>query len=210
MVSDNDYHVRHFSLLVLLILLTACATSPTPLPVSVADPDATWQARNRKLADLREWSIAGRIAIRTDDDGWNVNMHWRQQGDDYRIRFNAPLALGAAEIVRNSRGVVLRTTNRRTFHAADPESLLFDTLGWYIPISGLRNWILGCPEKDTPIDNVEIDSAGRSKQLNQSGWEIRYLSYRRIGNIELPIRLELENIRFGARIRISRWVLPPF
>lgn len=136
-------------------------------------------------------------------------MRWRQQDDDYRIRFNAPFAMGAAEIVGNPDRVVLRTTDRGIFSAADPESLLFDAMGWRIPVSGLRSWILGIPEENEFIDKWEIDFSGRLEQLKQSGWEIDYLGYRRIGALELPVRLELENPRFRAHIRISSWVFPP-
>nr|VFJ62123.1 MAG: outer membrane lipoprotein LolB [Candidatus Kentron sp. FW] len=199
----------HFSLLILAILLAGCAISPEPRPVEVVNPRATWQERSRELAELREWSCVGRIAIRTDDGAWNLSMHWRQRDDDYRIRFNAPFALGSAEIVGNPGKVVLRTTDRGTFSAADPESLLFYAMGWRIPVSGLRSWILGIPEENEFIDKWEIDFSGRLKQLRQSGWEINYLGYRRIRALELPVRLELENPRFRARIQIIRWVLPP-
>jgi len=212
-ISSNRHYARHFSVLILSILLTACATLPDfrqylPLKAAV-DPLATWQARSRKLADLKEWSATGRLAIRTDTEAWNVGMHWRQQGDDYRIRFNAPLALGAAEIVGTPQEVTLRTTKRQTFSAANPEQLLFDTMGWRIPVSGLQNWILGRPEANLAIDKLYIDKAGRLKRLIQSGWEIRCLGYERVGEFELPIRLELKNARFSTRIQISRWILPP-
>nr|VFK52012.1 MAG: outer membrane lipoprotein LolB [Candidatus Kentron sp. TC] len=207
-VSDTS-HARHFSLVILSILLAACSLLPESPLIQVADPHATWQARARKLARIEEWFAAGRIAIRAADDAWNVNMHWRQRVDSYRIRFNAPLALGAAEIKGDPYGVLLRTTNRKTFSATDPESLLWDTLGWRIPVSGLRYWILGMADGEAPVDGLEIDAAGRLKRLYQSGWEIRYLGYRRVDEFELPVRLELENNRLDVRIRVSRWVLTP-
>nr|VFK12784.1 MAG: outer membrane lipoprotein LolB [Candidatus Kentron sp. LPFa] len=209
MISDHRHYARHFSVVILSILLAACSLLPESPLIQVTDPFATWQARSRKLADIEEWSAAGRIAIRAADDAWNVNMRWQQRIDDYRIRFNAPLALGAAEITGDPYGVRLRTTNRRTFFATDPESLLWDTLGWRIPVSGLRYWILGMTDEDAPVDGLEIDAAGRLEQLHQSGWKIRYLGYRRFKDMDLPIRLELENDRLNVRIRISRWVLAP-
>nr|VFK29196.1 MAG: outer membrane lipoprotein LolB [Candidatus Kentron sp. MB]VFK74714.1 MAG: outer membrane lipoprotein LolB [Candidatus Kentron sp. MB] len=178
-----------------------------PPPVPVADPHTEWQARKQKLAGLHQWSATGRVAIRTEKEAWNVGMRWRQQRDNYRIRFHAPLALGTAEIIGTPRGVQLRT-NRETLSAPDPEALLRRVMGWHIPLSGLRNWILGRPEAGVPEETVEIDAAGRLMRLRQSGWEIRYLAYRRIGEMVLPTRLTLENARFRARVRISRWRLP--
>lgn len=205
----NTYYARHFSLVVVLILLAACAKPPVPLVMDVVDPYTTWQRRNQGLAGLDEWSAIGRIAIRTDDDAWNVSMRWRQRDDKYRIRLNAPLALGSAEIAGGADGVLLKTTDQGTFFAPDPESLLFDTLGWHLPVKGLRDWILGRPREDAPTDELEIDNGGRLKQLHQSGWVIRYLGYRRVGDIELPTRLKMENARLDAHIRISKWRLPP-
>nr|VFK42277.1 MAG: outer membrane lipoprotein LolB [Candidatus Kentron sp. SD]VFK48089.1 MAG: outer membrane lipoprotein LolB [Candidatus Kentron sp. SD] len=207
-IPNASHYARRFSLVIFSVLLTACATS-LPFLTEVAAPRVTWQERNQRLANLRQWSVSGRLAIRANQDAWNVGMHWRQKDDDYRIRFHGPLALGSAEIVGGPDGVLLRTTRREEFFADDPESLLSDTLGWRIPVSGLRNWILGRPEKDISTDELEIDTRGRLKRLHQSGWEIRYLDYRLVGDIELPTRLDLKNARFDARIRIGKWTLPP-
>ncbi|MBT8421182.1 MAG: lipoprotein insertase outer membrane protein LolB [Gammaproteobacteria bacterium] len=199
--------IQHISVLILAILLTACTTMPEFSWLTDQDSDAAWRARSSKLDNIHEWSATGRIAINMEDEAWNVGVHWRQQQDDYRIRFNAPLSSGSAQITGGPDGVTLMSADHKTFSAADPESLLSEVMGWHIPVSGLRYWILGMPEANTPVDGVKTDLDGKLRQMEQSGWNIRYLSYRRIEDFELPVWLVLENASLNARIRVSSWAL---
>jgi len=205
-------YARDFSLLIVAILLTSCSTTRESFPwIYLDDPQRT---QIRKLEDIHEWSVTGRIAINTDREAVNVSVHWEQQGEDYQIRFNAPLASGAAEIKGNADEVTLRTTDHQTYSAVDPESLLYDVMGWRIPVSGLRYWILGRPAPGVATDeeperHKDGEWDGKLKRLNQSGWEIRYRTYRRVDGVHLPEHLVLKNEQFDARIRIGTWTLPP-
>nr|VFJ76386.1 MAG: outer membrane lipoprotein LolB [Candidatus Kentron sp. FM]VFK14692.1 MAG: outer membrane lipoprotein LolB [Candidatus Kentron sp. FM] len=173
------------------------------------DIDPTWQDKNHRLLRIRDWSVRGRIAIEAEKEAWNVGVHWHQQGNEYRIRFHGPLASGSAEIVGGPGMVTLRTTDQRHFSAPDPESLLSDMMGWSIPVSGLRYWVLGRPDPKLPIEQLRVDAENRLRSLEQSGWRIRYIDYRDIDDFQLPVWLTLENERLAARIRISAWTLPP-
>nr|VFJ88135.1 MAG: outer membrane lipoprotein LolB [Candidatus Kentron sp. H]VFJ90142.1 MAG: outer membrane lipoprotein LolB [Candidatus Kentron sp. H]VFJ96500.1 MAG: outer membrane lipoprotein LolB [Candidatus Kentron sp. H] len=191
------------------VLLTACAMMPKLPWLTGADIDPAWRVQSDRLRNIRAWSVTGRIALHAEDEAWHARMHWRQQADDYRIRFNAPLAAGAAEITGGPDGVTLRTTDGRNLSAPDPESLLSHVMGWSIPVSGLRYWILGRPEADTPIARLKVDTEGRLIRLEQSGWAIRYLDYRGVEGFQLPAGLILENPHLTARIRIGGWTLTP-
>lgn len=203
-------HIGCFSILIPAILLAGCAMTPEPSRQGGEDTDSAWRARNNRLDGIREWSATGRIAIDMENEAWNASVHWRQQRDDYRIRFNAPLVSGSVEIAGGPDRVTLRTTDHRRVSATDPESLLSGVMGWHIPISGLRYWILGRPEAGAPIDRLKVDPQGRPRRLDQSEWRIRYPAYRHVDGLELPALLILENPRLSARIRIGAWMLGPY
>ncbi|VFM96697.1 MAG: outer membrane lipoprotein LolB [Candidatus Kentron sp. G] len=201
--------MQYFSVLAVGILLTACSLIQELPWTKGEDIDPAWQDENHRLLRIRDWSVRGRIAIETGKEAWNVGVHWHQQGNEYRIRFHGPFASGSAEIVGGPGMVTLRTTDQRHFSAPDPESLLSDMMGWSIPVSGLRYWVLGRPDPKLPIEQLRTDSENRLRSLEQSGWQIRYIDYRGTGNFQLPVWLTLENARLAARIRISAWTLAP-
>nr|VFJ53232.1 MAG: outer membrane lipoprotein LolB [Candidatus Kentron sp. DK]VFJ60310.1 MAG: outer membrane lipoprotein LolB [Candidatus Kentron sp. DK] len=198
---------RYFIALAAAILLSGCSIIQE-LPWVGGEGSASGEQR-KGIENVREWSATGRVAVNADNEAWNVRMHWEQEDENYRIRFNAPIGSGAADITGGPDGVTLRTTDNRTFSAADPESLLFDAMGWRIPLDGLRYWILGRPDPDAPTTRQEVDTDGRIRQLEQSGWDIRYLGYRNVQGFDLPVWLMLENTRLSVRIRINMWTLSP-
>ncbi len=189
------------------VLLSACATVPEPAPVT--DPQRVWQERQVRLSRLAHWTAAGRIALRAEDEGATLSLHWEQLGDAYQIRLNAPLGGGAVEITGDAGRVVLRSSEGEgPWTAASPEALLRERLGWSVPLEGLRYWILGAAEPGVAVQNVVLDADGRPERLSQLGWEVHYANYRPFGAYELPTRLFLNNARVSARIVVHRWDVP--
>ncbi|NIR31066.1 MAG: outer membrane lipoprotein LolB [Gammaproteobacteria bacterium] len=186
------------------VLVSACATVPEPAPV--ADPQRVWQDRQARLSRLAHWMAAGRIAIRAEDDGATLSLHWEQLGDAYQIRLNAPLGGGAVEIAGDPDRVVLRSSEGEgPWTASSPEALLRQRLGWSVPLEGLRYWILGAAEPGVSVENLVLDADGRPERLSQLGWEVHYANYRPFGAYELPTRVFLNNARVSARIVVHRW-----
>ncbi len=184
-------------------MCAGCATIPPP----VSDPEKAWREREQQLADVRNWSAVGRVAVRSEDEAWNVSMHWKQRGDAYRIRFRAPFGQGLMELSGGPAGVVMRTSDNRIISAKNPDDLLFDAVGWRVPLGGLRYWILGRTDVAASVTERSLDVAGRLQRLQQSGWDVEYLRYKQVGPVELPTKVFVENDRLAARIVVSRWEL---
>lgn len=192
-------------LLALLALgLAGCATTP-PAPGPL--PGDRWEARRAELADLTHWTAIGKILIRSETQSWNGTLNWRQMGDRYRIRITAPLGQGSAQIVGGGGRVTLRTAENRTYSARDPESLIFDTLGWRLPVSGLRYWMLGLEAPSPPARGRGLDSVGHLDHLDQSGWRIQYLRYEPVASHTLPGKLFLDRRQVSVRIVVNRWLV---
>lgn len=197
--------MKTFLLCILALLLTACATTPQ-LPL--IDPEQAWQARRETLSSLDSWSLVGRIAIQTEEQGWHASLRWRQQGESYDININAPLGQGAARLQGDESGVILRTSEGKEY-AADAQTLLDKRLGWRLPVVGLRYWILGLPESEEPFNNGnrEFDELGRLTWLSQSGWDIAFRDYTEVGELALPQTLFLSNqeAQLEVRLAVERW-----
>lgn len=199
-----------YSLLIgLALLLGACSTLPLPPTPEPNAAETLWQQRQQALAALQSWSLNGRIAVFTQQQGWHAGVRWVEDRGMYHIRLDAPLGQGAADISGSPAGVVLRTSDGE-FSADSAEALLEQHLGWQLPISGLIYWVRGLPDAHAPVQARTLDEAGRLTHLTQSGWVIefrRYAANPPAAPLDLPDKIFLTSTTAGLEIRlaIERW-----
>jgi outer membrane lipoprotein LolB len=198
--------MRRLNIPLLLLLLSACSTMPSHSPV--ADPEMAWQERQYHLAALDDWTLAGRLAIQSDHEGWHVAINWEQQNQNYSILLTAPLGQGSLKLDGNADSVTLLTDEGETLSASDPGELLYRRFGWRIPVKALRYWVLGVPAPGARRDE-QLDEYGRLVQLQQDGWEIHFLDYEPRMGIELPGRVFVNNHQAKVKLVISDWQTLP-
>lgn len=117
----------------------------------------------------------------------------------------APLGQGSLQLEGDNQQVELRTSEGRTATSNDPDSLILNELGWRVPVSALRYWVLGLA---APGDaEWELDTFGRLHHLTQEGWKVEFLDYTMQGDTELPSRLFVTNHQAQVRLVIKRWEL---
>lgn len=187
---------------VVLLLLSACELLPSQLPAG-GDAEAAWQARQNTLSALDVWSLSGRIGIQADQESWQASLRWNQRADGYDIKLSTPLGQEVLQLYSDAAGVIMRTAEGEDF-AQDGESLIFKRLGWRLPVSGLRYWVLGVPDPQAPSvasADQELDGLGRLTRLRQSGWEIDFRRYVTVNTIELPDKIFLSN-KQGAQLEV--------
>jgi len=81
--------------------------------------------------------------------------------------------------------------------------------GWRVPLSGLRYWIIGLPDPQARVIDLELDPMGRLAELRQLGWHIRYQRYGEFDGVALPTRLTLENSQLRAKLVVRSWRTGP-
>jgi len=69
--------------LAVLLLASGCATRP---PAVAPEAESAWLEHRAALEALRDWQVQGRVALRTETEGWSASFDWQQRGDNYRIR----------------------------------------------------------------------------------------------------------------------------
>ena len=196
-----------------LLWLAGCATLFTP-PPSAEQIDRDWQARQSRLQDVDTWELKGRLAMRADDDGWHASLRWQRQQDRHVIDLSGPLGKGHVRLNQDASGARLRDNEQQTHYASTARQLLYETTGWDVPLDSLNYWVLGLPAPDSP-NRWELDDGGRLKTLQQAGWEIRFLGYRRHGDYDLPKKLFIQRNPAGAdstqmlevRLAIAQWTV---
>lgn len=187
--------------------LGACAVSPPQPPV--ADAEAAWRDRVVELSDQDEWQLQGRLALAVGEERWNAHMRWQQHDADYDIRVLGPFGRQAARLQGDESGVVLQTRDGETHRARDADALVYHALGWRLPVTGLRYWILGIPAPRSELEERVLDAAGRASQLHQGGWTVRYQGYDETRRPALPQRMTLEYDEIRLRLVMDEWRMEP-
>lgn len=194
-------------LLLAVLWLSACSSTP-PRPAA-DDPNAAWRTRSEVLRAVDHWTAVGRIAVRTEEEAWNASLRWEQRGESYRIRITAPMGQGAMQLSGEPGRVVLVTSENERFSARDPETLIFDHLGWRMPVSGLRFWIQGLADPATSTGQLILRDDGYPRRLVQSGWTVRYLRFGEEQPAAFPNKVFLDRGELSVRIVVNRWDLTP-
>ncbi len=185
-----------------LLFISSCATRQP----RVADPEQHWQKHLASVAGLPSWRVSGRVAVKTEQDGWTASFSWRQTGDDYTIRLHGPLGRGMVELSGNPQRVLLKQSGQPVQSAASAEDLLFQATGWMFPVSGLRYWILGVPVPGQK-EQHSLSADGSLQRLDQAGWQTDYKKYHQVEGLNLPAKLHLANGKIEVKLIAREWQL---
>ena len=193
---------RLFSSL-LVLLLAGCTSLPEYTP-----QQSDWQQREVQLMQFQQWQLEGRIAIRTEDDSWSGSLTWQQLGQLYDIHFSGPFGQGAISLTGDQYRVVLSSAEGDIIGNAGAEQLLYQQLGWQVPLSHLQYWVVGRPSPEVTDSVLQFDEFGRIKHLQQSDWQVSYRRYQPYLHLELPAKIFIENHRLSVRLVIDNWQQP--
>ena len=193
-------------LLLMSLVLSACAVRP-PVP-EVDDRPGEFERHQARVQALDPWALTGRLALDADGQQWHTNVRWRESGDQFDIRLFGPFGRDAGRVMGDGSGAALRAPDGGEFHAPDVDQLVAESLGWRIPVSGLRYWVRGLPAPGSVFDH-RLDEAGRLAALEQSGWTVQYQRYRNDLEPALPDRLELTYQDIRLRLLVDQWAVTP-
>ncbi len=188
------------TLLSVALMISACTPLRMEAPVN---PD--WEQRRQVLAALDDWEFTGSISVRDEQKSHTSRIRWRQQREDYRINLWGTFNVGATEI---SGGPDLVRISRQGEEVVtdSAEQLIYDELGYELPVSHLNYWLKGIPAPDSPSES-EFGENNQLTHLHQSGWQIEYMAYSNYGTETLPVRIRM--IKNPLRVDLLRlnWTL---
>ena len=183
--------MRSYIAILLVLLLSACASSKMPQETRVPQ------------AELLPFAFNGRVTTFHDGKRSSAGLRWTHRGIDDEILLLAPFGQTVARIHSDKQGVSLEASGKYYF-AQDAESLTEEVLGWHLPMSGMRYWVLALPAAGSQVE-IEHDSLGKVTVLRQDGWEIHYLSYASEAADSLPLRLTLQRDAVEIKLFIDEW-----
>ena len=196
----------YFFVAALMVFLTACVTQPTS---SSAPPVSTNASINQQhlatLANIKTFSLKGRLGVVTQKQGFSGNIEWQHQASTDNIDVYSPVGGKVANISKTPSGVTLTDQKGHSISAQDAESLTEMTLGFRLPLTGLADWVLGRPAASKIVYST-WDEKGRLVTLKQDDWDIAYENYAPNNGIDLPNKVILKSEKANMKLLIENWV----
>ena len=194
--------IRRAAACAVLALAGGCAS----LPPTVAA--GSWPQRRAELQALEAWTLDGRVAVATADEGFSGGLAWRQQGATAAIDLRGPMGGVALAIRLDGTKMTVTDANGVSIAGEAARDYVASAIGAPLPVAELRYWLIGVPAPDQPHQE-SIGTDGRLSALEQAGWRLRYSRYDTVGRLALPARIEIESDAARLRLVVSKWWLPP-
>ena len=186
--------MRFLAGLLAVLLVAGCATTPAP-------------RGSQSAAAITAWQLNGRVSLTRGEEGWHAGLYWQEQADTFYLRVSGPLGQGGFQLNGDARGIVLVDADGQSFVARDVDALLVQVTGWQLPVKGLRYWIRGLPAPAAGKAKATRDEVGQLLRLEQSGWTVNYQRYQLVGDVLLPVKLQLLHADIAVRIVVDQWEL---
>lgn len=167
--------------------------------------EATLQELDRdKLRELTAWTLEGRIAVRAREDGWSAGLLWRHQpGEDY-MALSGPLGQQAASIRYGTNFITFEAADGSRSESAQPEALLAERLGFFVPLQALPYWVLALPSPEQG-PAIPADKPEAAADFEQSGWRMHYDGFMREGDWVVPHKLAIRGNGMVLKLVVDRW-----
>lgn len=185
--------MKKIALLAALLWLSGCSTLST-------SPDRAYQGvqEQQVLYTLSHWSFEGRVAIVSKSDVEQANIHWIHSPQEEVIKLSGPLGQGAVMMTLNAQGVTIDKGGNEIKTSTNPESLIYQEVSLFVPVTFLRSWVVGLPEREEALTVLEGG-------FEQAGWRILYKAMQPVKSYLLPRHVVVTNDTVKLKLFIDEW-----
>jgi len=200
--STRDISLSFKSILLLgaFTVLSACRA-----PAGLAPPvNPQWEQRQQVLRGLEDWSFVASIRVRDGEESHSSRIRWQQRGERYQINLWGAFNAGATEIIGEPGQVIISQRGEQPVVTETPEELVYQELGYELPVSWLDSWLKGVPAPG-PRAETRFGENNQLVELNQSDWRIHYLGYVEQHPETLPARIRIEKTPLQVELVRMTW-----
>ena len=135
-------------------------------------------------------------------------FQWQQQGQRIDIDLMSPLGQTMAKLAITPNLATIQQTGKEIKSAPNIAELTEQTLGWSLPVAGMRDWLQGF-NRGTNNQHQSASPSG-SNQFDSDGWHIHYVSWQQNSVSVYPKRIDLTRTspqlhQLSLRIIIDQW-----
>lgn len=188
-----------------LAALTLAACSSTPR--IDAPVNAEWEQRRQVLDEISHWEFIGSLNVRDAEDAHSSRIRWQQNDDVYQINLWGTFNVGATQIDGRPGEVQIAQQGEDPVVTDSPETLLYQELGYELPVTELNYWIKGIPAPG-PSSALQFGENNQLQAFTQVGWQVNYMAYTNFGTETLPTRIRIEKAPLRLDLTRLRWTLP--
>jgi outer membrane lipoprotein LolB len=189
--------LRRLTALVFICVLASCAKSP----VKPAVEQFQLAGRNY-LYDRAQWSFDGRLALSSQSESLSLSIDWKHQsykGEVIdRIELAGPFGQGRTIISIADRDLLIDFGDRQETFVGDVDELLSRQIGFSVPVSALKYWVLGLVKPKTKYLIVD----GGFEQL---GWRVNYRKMMIVEGEKMPRKINVEREDVRLRLVVDQW-----
>jgi len=171
-------------------ILAGCATTSN---VPLANPAAQVGAY-RDTIDLE-----GKLSANYEKDGQpqsiTVNFTWLQRPGNIDVSLFLPLGQTVAQVNVTPTAATLTQSGRAPLVEKDIDTLTAKTLGWTLPVSGLRDWLQGYAVEAG--GKRFAASPGHDSVVTSDGWRLHFVEWQN-GPAGQPMPRRIDVVRGGA------------
>ncbi len=153
--------------------------------------------KNRTVMDLPSWAIDGRLLIKGQDI-MTASINWRHAPTIDKLKLAGVLGLGAVYIELNEQGILIDKGQGDRYFSLDVDGFIAQEIGFLVPITALRRWIIGAPLEGTPA--VWFDDG-----FEQLGWRVTYSEYMTTQVGGMPHKLKIAKDKINLKLVVDKW-----
>ncbi len=191
------YRLNKFLLLLVILLLTACAGQQKISPAQSLE-----YAKNA-IRPL-QWDMRGKIAFSNESTNWYANFFWQKRTHQQTLSFNGPFGdtYFMLKQVQQENNTMLNSLmmNNETVYASSLSELIEQYSDIQVPIESLEYWLFAQVNPDFPADLLGTDPKILLTRFKQQGWLVNF-SY---NNESLPFPVKV--IAQSAQIKVKAFI----
>lgn len=190
--------MRGAAAIAVLLLVAGCVTRPPGAQVGPG-ADAPWPEQRAALEKLDRYGLNGRVAVAAQGQGFSASLRYNQEQGRANLALDGPLGIGGLRVDIEGDEIAIATSRGQKLDGQAARDELERRLGFQLPLSELRWWLLGVPAPGEASVNQD-GSSGEIRDFTQNGWRVS-INTRAPGlGFALPQRLTAE--REGARLKL--------
>lgn len=152
---------------------------------------------NQQNSEIQQWRMQGRLLIKSDEV-MTANVQWRHDGKKDMLKLSGILGLGATLIELNEDEIILHNAQGERQASQDIDAFIARQIGFVVPITALRMWVLGVYLQEVPVQLFE-------NGFLQLGWRVVVKEYMDTPFGVLPRKIKVTKDNMTLKLIIDQW-----